>query len=121
LGVGCRRFTVGVVGSAACTVVVGVAVRTIGATTRVEFPKLVGFVRLATDGVVAAFHVDDGGIFLVSGRFVGARYTCVVGVGAQAMRPAVVEARRRDVGIGSRCTGGTLSGRSAGTGVVVAI
>jgi len=54
----------------------------------------------------------------VSGRFVGARYTCVVGVGAQAMRPAVVEARRRDVGIGSRCTSGTLSGRGSGTGVV---
>ena len=68
-------------------VVVGVVV--VARLLRVQLTELVAFATLATNGVVAAFHVVDGGVLLVAGGFVGARAAVVVLVLAVSVRPAV--------------------------------
>jgi len=66
--------------------------RLVGSKSRVEFAELAFLAAGATDRVVAAHHVGDGGGFLVAGTFLLAGRTRMLRVVAETVRPAVSHA-----------------------------
>ena len=69
----------------------------------VETSEVVGFARLATDGVVAAFHVDEGRVFLVPVLLVVALTAGVaVAVRVETVRPAVLHGAEVDAAVGDQ-------------------
>ena len=80
----------------------------------VETSEVVGFARLATDGVVAAFHVDEGRVFLVPVLLVVALAAGVaVAVRVETVRPAVLHGAEVDAAVGDRGGLGDLAERRA--------
>ena len=78
-----------VVASEVATASSSTAVAIVG--VRVETSKVVGLTALATDGVVAAFHVGDSGVFLMAILLGATLATRVATVDEQPVRPAVLE------------------------------
>jgi len=129
---GGRFGNVGLVAASASTTVLLGAVAgsrrlrfLVAVVARVETGEVVLLVLETTDRVVAAHHVRDGGVFLVTRLLVFALTSCVtVAVGVETVRPAVAEvlevhdawSRRGALGdLAEGWTGGTTA-RSAVSG-----